>query len=268
MSSLLPRLLSHHQLSQKEAKELMLAMTEGNFSDVQLASILTAFNMRPLSPKELIGFREGLMERCVPISLNSDHQLDLCGTGGDGKDTFNVSTLTAVVASTMGIKVVKHGNYGVSSVCGSSNVLESLGYEFTNNQDLLQKQLDEVGICFLHAPLFHPAMKHVASVRRGMKVKTIFNLLGPLVNPALPSHQVTGVYHLEVMRLYQEVLNSIKREYTIVHSLAGYDEISLTSPCKLQSAHGKRVIEPSHFGFKTLKAEDLVGGQTVEESAD
>ena len=226
MKEILNQLINQQPLSKGQASDIMIRMANEEFSDVEIAAFLTTYLMRPISVEELAGFRDALLELAFKISLNVDQSIDLCGTGGDGKNTFNISTLSSFVVAGAGYKVVKHGNYGVSSVSGSSNVLEHLGYSFTNDENILNAQLDKTNICFLHAPLFHPAMKAVGPARRNLRVKTFFNLLGPLVNPASPSHQLVGVYDLHVSRLYQYFLQQLSRKYLIVHGLDGFDEVS------------------------------------------
>lgn len=265
--SILPKLYQHHYLSTQEAYDLIVAIAEEDFSDLQLASILSAFNMRPLHVQELIGFRNALLDLALPIHLSQYQTMDICGTGGDGKNTFNISTTAAFVVAAAGIPVAKHGNYGVSSISGSSNVLEQLGITFTNNSDVLQKQIETTNLCFLHAPLFHPAMKKVAPVRKGMGVKTFFNILGPLVNPAKPIAQTTGVFNLETARLYHYFLQqNPELSYTIIHDLAGYDEVSLTDKVKTFSDKGENLIDwNAHF---TPVSEDAIkGGNTLQEAA-
>ena len=221
MKDILDQLINQQTLSKEQARGIMLRIANEEFSEAEIAAFLTTFLMRPISVEELSGFRDALLELANKIYFSDIEAIDLCGTGGDGKDTFNISTLSAVVVAGAGYKVVKHGNYGVSSVSGSSNVLEHLGYKFSNDHNTLKRQVADHNICFLHAPLFHPAMKAVGPTRRNLKVKTFFNLLGPLVNPASPSHQVVGVYDLHVARLYQFFLEQVNRSYLVVHGLDG-----------------------------------------------
>ncbi len=223
--------------------------------------------MRSITVDELTGFREAMLELCLPINFNGVETIDIVGTGGDGKDTFNISTLACFVTAGAGVKVTKHGNYGVSSISGSSNVLEAIGYKFTNDNSILQKQLDEAGLCFLHAPLFHPAMKSVAPIRKELGVRTFFNMLGPIVNPAFPKYQLLGVYNLELLRLYNYLLQQSEQQYVILHSLDGYDEISLTSPFKMVSTTEEKIMSPEQLGFKTIKQSDLHGGDSVQAAA-
>jgi anthranilate phosphoribosyltransferase len=223
--------------------------------------------MRGITVEELEGFRDTMLELCVPVDLAEYDAMDLCGTGGDGKDTFNISTLSSFVVAGAGVKVAKHGNYGVSSVSGSSNVIQYFGGEFTNDIDKLKRKIETANICFLHAPLFHPAMKHVAPVRQAMGVKTFFNMLGPMVNPSFVKKQLVGVFSLELARLYGYLYQQSDKRFTILHALDGYDEISLTGATKVISNDSERLVEPSDLGFSKLKQTDLAGGKTVEAAA-
>ena len=267
MKKLLNRLYEYQTLSRKEATEVLTQISEGRYNEAQIASFLTVYIMRPITVEELQGFRDALLNLCKPIDLEGLESVDIVGTGGDGKNTFNISTLSSFVVAGAGYKVTKHGNYGVSSVCGSSNVLEHLGYHFTNDADELKRQLDRANICFFHAPFFHPAMKTVAPIRKQMGVKTFFNMLGPLVNPAQPSHQLLGVFNLGLSRLYEYILQQTDRQFSIVYALDGYDEISLTGPFKLRSNSGEQVLSPEAIGKPRLRQEQLHGGDTVEEAA-
>ena len=223
MKEILNNLYEHKTLSKDIAKEVLVNIASAKYNSSQVASFMSVYLMRPITVEELSGFREAMLELCLKIEFDTNETIDIVGTGGDGKDTFNISTLSCFVAAGAGIKVTKHGNYGVSSVSGSSNVLEAIGYKFTNDKILLQKQLDEAGLCFMHAPLFHPAMKNVAPIRKELGVRTFFNMLGPIVNPCFPKYQLLGVYNLEMARLYNYLLQKTASEYTIVHSLDGYD---------------------------------------------
>jgi len=225
MKEVLNRLIQHQTLSSSEAREILINIANGSYNTSQIASFLTVYMMRSVSVEELEGFRNALLELCLNVDLSAYNPIDLCGTGGDGKDTFNISTLASFVTAGAGVKVTKHGNYGVSSSCGSSNVLEFLGIKFSNDKDYLERAIDQVGICILHAPLFHPAMKNVAPIRRELGVKTFFNMLGPMVNPAFPPNQLVGVFNLELARLYSYLYQKTDKNYTIVHALDGYDEI-------------------------------------------
>lgn len=267
IKELLTDIINHKRLSREEAKAALVSLATGQFNEVQMAVFLTAYMMRKITVEELIGFREAMLEMCVKVDLNEYDAMDLCGTGGDGKDTFNISTLASFVVAGAGQEVVKHGNNGVSSVCGSSNLLAHFGHQFTNDETLLMKNLEEAGICFLHAPLFHPVMKNVAPVRKSLGLKTFFNMLGPMVNPAVPSKQLVGVFSLELARLYGYLYQKSVADYCIVHSLDGYDEISLTGEFKLLSVNGEQLITPEELGFDRLQAEQLAGGNTIKESA-
>lgn len=267
MKALLNRLIQHQQLSKEEARQVIIHIAEGKYNISQIASFLTVYMMRSISLEELQGFREALLELCIAVDLSEFNTIDLCGTGGDGKDTFNISTLSSFVTAGAGIKVTKHGNYGVSSGCGSSNVLEALGIKFSNDSDFLKRCLNQAGICILHAPLFHPAMKNVAPVRRELGVKTFFNMLGPLVNPSLPKNQLTGVFNLELARLYHYLFQQTDTNFTVLYALEGYDEISLTGPTKAFNKMGERVLSPQDFGVMPLKAIEIAGGDTLPSSA-
>ena len=267
MKALLNRLIQHQQLSSAEARQVIIRIAEGKYNTSQIASFLTVYMMRSISLEELHGFREALLELCIAVDLREFNTIDLCGTGGDAKDTFNISTLSSFVTAGAGIKVTKHGNYGVSSSCGSSNVLEALGIRFSSDSDFLKRCLDQAGICILHAPLFHPAMKKVAPVRRELGVKTFFNMLGPLVNPSFPKNQLTGVFNLELARLYHYLFQQTDTNFTVLYALEGYDEISLTGPTKAFNRKGERVISPQDFGVMPLEAIEIAGGDTVTSSA-
>lgn len=266
MKHILNRLIQHQRLSKREARQVIINMAEGHYNPAQLASFLTVFMMRSISLEELEGFQSALLELCIAIDLSEFNTIDLCGTGGDGKDTFNISTLSSFVTAGTGIKVSKHGNYGVSSGCGSSNVLEALGIKFSKEEDFLKRCVDQAGICVLHAPLFHPAMKNVAPVRRDLGVKTFFNMLGPLVNPASPKNQLTGVFNLELARIYHYFFQKTSTQYTILYGLDGYDEISLTGPTKAFSNQGEAVFTPQDFGTPPLKADEIAGGSSIASS--
>jgi len=267
MKTILNKLFEQQRLTKKEAKEILIEIATKKFNEAHLASFLTVFMMRPISVNELEGFREALLELALKIDLSEFNTIDLCGTGGDGKDTFNISTLTSFVVAGTGNKVAKHGNYSASSVSGSSNMLEFLGYKFTNNQDVLKSQIDKANICFLHAPLFHPAMKAVGPVRKQLGMKTFFNMLGPIVNPSNPQNQLVGVFNLEIARIYNYLLQETQQNYGIIHSIDGYDEISLTSGFKLFTKNNEEQITPEDLGLKRLKQSQIFGGKSIEESA-
>ncbi len=268
MKDTLKKLFEFHKLSQEEARQILTEIASGNHNNSLIASFLTVYMMRPIQPEELAGFREAMLDLCVSVDLSEYNAMDMCGTGGDGKDTFNISTLASFVVAGAGQHVAKHGNNGVSSSCGSSNLLQHLGYEFTNDTDKLRRTLDNAGICFLHAPLFHPAMKHVAPVRKELGLKTFFNMLGPLVNPSRPKIQLSGVYNTEVQGLYQSILRKEDMEFAVVHAVDGYDEVSLTGQFMIATKDGMEIHSPRELGLPKLTPEQLHGGTTVQDSAD
>ncbi|MBD1431009.1 MULTISPECIES: anthranilate phosphoribosyltransferase [Sphingobacterium] len=267
MKEILRHLFEYKSFSRKEAYEILTNIATGKYDTHQIAAFMTAYGMRSIRVEELGGFRDAMYDLCLKMDFQGYDLIDMCGTGGDGKNTFNISTLASFVVAGAGYKVAKHGNVGVSSGCGSSNVMEYLGYQFTNDKDVLQKQLDESNICFLHAPLFHPAMKTVAPIRRALGVKTFFNMLGPLTNPANPKFQSVGVFSLELARLYGYLYQNTEKQYSIIHALDGYDEISLTGDFKVINNQGESYYSVEEFGFEAVKAEDLAGGDNVEEAA-
>lgn len=268
MKQVLNRLINHEQLTKQEARNVLVAISEGNFNQNQIAAFLTVFMMRSVTLEELEGFRDALLDLCLAVNLDEYNTIDLCGTGGDSKDTFNISTLSSFVTAGSGVLVTKHGNYGVSSISGSSNVMEQLGIKFSNETDFLKRSLEEAGICILHAPLFHPAMKNVAPIRRDLAVKTFFNMLGPMVNPAFPKNQLVGVFNLELARLYGYLYQNSTKNYAILHAMDGYDEISLTGSVKVISNTSEKIMQPTDFGFNTIKQSDIYGGDTIESSAN
>lgn len=266
MKEILNYLYEHKTLDREEAKKVLTNIASGVYNHSQIASFISVYLMRSITVDELTGFRDALLELCQPVDLAEFDAIDLCGTGGDGKDTFNISTLSTFVVAGAGVKVAKHGNYGVSSSVGSSNLMEAAGYKFSNDESKLRAEIDKAGICFLHAPLFNPAMKNVTPVRRELGMKTFFNMLGPMVNPGFPTRQLVGVYSLELSRLYNYLYQSGDKEYVIVHSLDGYDEISLTGQCKVITRTMDRIIQPADLGLPAYKAERLSGGSTNEEA--
>lgn len=268
MKEILSILIEHKKLSTDQARKALLMLAKGEVNHSQAAAFLTVYLMRNISVEELEGFRSAMLELCIPADLAEFDPIDVCGTGGDGKNTFNISTTTSFVLAGAGVKVAKHGNNGVSSICGSSNVMASLGYHFTNNLDQLKKEIEDSNICFLHAPLFHPAMKEVAPIRQELGMKTFFNMLGPLVNPAKPKKQLIGVFDLELARRYQYLLQDKIDRFTIVHSLEGYDEVSLTSAFKMITRQGESIVYPEDYGFTTISPDKIKGGETIEESVN
>lgn len=267
MKALLNELFECKTLDSKRAGEVLAMITKGEANPSQMAAFMTVFLMRPITVEELKGFRETLLNLCLEVKLEGD-TIDLCGTGGDAKNTFNISTLSSFVVASMGLRVAKHGNYGVSSVSGSSNVMEHLGYVFTTDHSVLNKQLDKAGICFLHAPLFHPALKKVAPVRTELGVKTFFNMLGPLVNPARPKYQSTGVFNLELARVYKYLLEQTDRKFTVCYGLDGYDEVSLTCDTKIFTPEKENLLTPADLGSEKLDPGSIKGGATASASAE
>jgi anthranilate phosphoribosyltransferase len=267
MKDVLNRLINHETISAAEAKQILINISKGDYNQSQIAAFLTIFMMRTVTLEELRGFRDALLELCIPVDLAAYNPIDLCGTGGDGKDTFNISTLSSFVTAAACVPVAKHGNYGVSSACGSSNVLESLGVKFSNDVDFLERAIATTGICVLHAPLFHPAMKNVAPIRRELGVKTFFNMLGPMVNPAFPKNQMVGVFNLELLRLYNYLYQDSDKNYSIVHDLGGYDEISLTNTVKIVSNHSEVLFSAENLGLQNNTQDAIFGGNTVAEAS-
>ncbi len=267
MKEILKRLFQHQTLSRTEAKEVMLFIAKGVYNEVELTAFITVYLMRSITIEELQGFRDGLLELALPVDLSGYHAMDIVGTGGDGKNTFNISTLACFIAAGAGAQVAKHGNYGATSVSGASNVLETLGYRFSSDEGKLKNELEETGFTFLHAPLFHPALKAVAAIRRSIGFRTFFNMLGPMVNPAEPAYQLVGVYNLEMARIYNYLLQQQRSVFTIIHALDGYDEISLTGDTKVITQEGERILSAEVIGKRTVLPADISGGATVDEAA-
>jgi anthranilate phosphoribosyltransferase len=267
MKKILTLLFEHKTLPRAMAKEVLLQISRNAFNEHELTAFMTVFLMRSITIEELQGFRDALLELCVPVDLHDVELLDIVGTGGDGKNTFNISTLACFIVAGAGQAVAKHGNYGASSISGSSNVMEQLGYQFSNDVAKLRREVETAGICFLHAPLFHPALKTVAPIRKNLGIRTFFNMLGPMVNPAKPKHQLVGVYNLEMARIYNYLLQQEQKNFTIVHSLDGYDEISLTNDTKVITNKGEHVYTPEQLGKRMVTAQDIAGGNTVEDAA-
>ena len=261
------RLLNHEELQREETKNLLVAITQGELNDPEIAALLTAIQMRGITVEELLGFRDGILETGVPVPLHCDRYIDVVGTGGDRKNTFNISTTACFVIAGAGYKVAKHGNFSVTSVSGASNVIKNHGVMFTDDADKLNRSLDECGIVYLHAQLFAKAMKFVGAIRKALPFPTFFNLLGPIINPSKPQCQLLGVANLNQMRLYQQVYQRIGIDYGIVNSIDGYDEISLTSDFKVTTNDYERVFKPADLGFDIARPEELVGGATEEEAA-
>lgn len=267
MKAILNDLYQHKRLSKSEAKQILIDIAAEKFNDAHLASFMTVFMMRPITVEELSGFRDALKELAIKVDLSEYNTIDIVGTGGDGKDTFNISTLTSFIVAGTGQKVAKHGNYSVSSKSGSSDMLESFGYEFTNDENTLKQHLEKANICFLHAPKFHPAMKAVGPTRKALALKTFFNMLGPLVNPSSPQNSMLGTFNLEIARLYNYILQEEDSNYGIIHATDGYDEISLTSGFKLFTKQGEQLIRPEDIGQNKILQSDIYGGNSVEDAA-
>ena len=267
MKTILEKLTHGGILDRAEAKEVLKKTGTGTYTDIEIASFLTIYMMRRITAAELSGFREALLELAIPVNLNGFQTMDVCGTGGDEKNTFNISTLTAFVVAGAGAKVVKHGNSAASSAAGSSDIMQYFGYHFSNDNGKLQKELEKAGICYLHAPLFHPALKNVAPVRKTLKVKTFFNILGPMINPARPEKQLVGVFNREVQDLYAEVYAGTTIRYALVHSLDGYDEISLTDDFYLITNDTSQTISPEALSFGTVLPSEISGTQTIRDNA-
>lgn len=267
MKKILQHLFEHKSLSMHQAREVMLSIAKGSYNEVEITAFMTVYLMRSITIDELQGFRDGLLELAVPVNLNGYKVIDIVGTGGDGKNTFNISTLSCLIVAGAGQKVAKHGNYGATSVSGASNVMEHLGYRFKNNNDQLLKEIEETNFCFLHAPLFHPALKTVAPIRKNIGFRTFFNMLGPMVNPANPEYQLVGVYNLEMARIYNYLLQQTRKPFTIIHSLDGYDEISLTNDTKVITQNGEMILSAEDLGKRIVSASDIYGGHSVDEAA-
>ena len=267
MKKILLYLFEHKTLPREQAREVLVRISKGEFNETEIAAFITVFLMRSITIDELQGFRDALLELCVRVDMNGMETIDIVGTGGDGKNTFNISTLACFIVAGTGNKVAKHGNYGATSISGASNVMEQLGYKFKNDTARLRHEVETAGICFLHAPLFHPALKTVGSIRKNLGIRTFFNMLGPMVNPASPATQLVGVYNLEMARIYNYLLQQTERRFTIIHSLDGYDEISLTGDTKVITNRGERIMTPEELGRRMVNATDIYGGNTVEEAA-
>lgn len=267
MKKILQFLFEHKTLSREQAKDALLNIGKGVYNEHEVTAFMTVYLMRSVTIDELQGFQDALLELCVKVDLNGFPVIDIVGTGGDGKNTFNISTLSCFIVAGTGQKVAKHGNYGASSISGASNVMEQLGYKMKNDNDRLKKEVDQANICFLHAPLFHPALKTVGPIRKNLGMRTFFNMLGPMVNPAFPPFQLVGVYNLEMARIYNYLLQLTDRAFTIIHGLDGYDEISLTNDTKVITNNGEKIMTPEQLGKRMVNPTDIYGGNTVEEAA-
>jgi anthranilate phosphoribosyltransferase len=267
MKKILQYLFEHKALPREQAKEVLTNISKGMYNEYEISAFVTVYLMRSITIDELQGFRDALLELCTKVDLNGFRTMDIVGTGGDGKNTFNISTLSCFVVAGAGQKVAKHGNYGMTSASGASNVMEQMGYKLKNDIPALQKEIEVANICFLHAPLFHPAMKAVGPMRKGLGVRTFFNMLGPMINPANPDYQLVGVYNLEMARIYNYLLQQTGKPFTIIHSLDGYDEISLTDDTKVITNAGEKVLTPQEVGKRMVQPQDIFGGNTPEEAA-
>lgn len=267
MNSLLEKIINHEVLNFEDARAFIFGIEEEVITSDEAAGIMVGIQMRGIQLEELDGFRSALLELCIPVELDSENAIDLCGTGGDGKNTFNISTTTALVLAAMGKKVIKHGNYGVSSMCGSSNVLEELGFEFKTNSEGLNRELDENNICFIHAPLFHPTMKKIAGTRKNLGVRTLFNSLGPIVNPTQPGYQLTGTYSLELAKMYQHILIKKRVNFNVVFGMDGYDELTLTNSTRLLGKYDDRILSADNFNTKALQPNEILAGASVQSAA-
>jgi anthranilate phosphoribosyltransferase len=267
MKKTLQLLFEHKTLDRAVAKEVLVNIGKGIYNEHEVTAFMTVYLMRSITIEELQGFRDALLELCVPVNLKEFETIDIVGTGGDGKNTFNISTLSCFIVAGTGQKVAKHGNYGASSISGASNVMEILGYKFKNNNDALKKETEEANICFLHAPLFHPALKTVGPIRKNLGMRTFFNMLGPMVNPANPNFQLVGVFNLEMARIYNYLLQQTGKAFTIIHSLDGYDEISLTNDTKVITNEGEKIMTPEQLGKRSVSQQDIYGGNSTEEAA-
>lgn len=267
MKQILYRLFEHQYLGREEARKILEEIAAGKYSDTQVAALITVFLMRSISVEELSGFRDALMDMRLNIDLSEYSPIDIVGTGGDGKNTFNISTAACFVVAGAGYPVVKHGNYGATSISGASNVMEMHGVKFSSDRDKLARSIGECGMAYLHAPLFNPALKAVAPVRKSLAVRSFFNLLGPLVNPAKPAYQLLGVYNLPLLRLYSYTYQQSGVRFGVVHSMDGYDEISLTSEFKVTTAESEKVYTPEILGMERCREEELYGGDSVEEAS-
>jgi anthranilate phosphoribosyltransferase len=267
MKKILQFLFEHKTLERGASKEVLLKIGRGEYNDHEITAFMTVYLMRSITIEELQGFCDALLELCVRVDMKGLEVMDIVGTGGDGKNTFNISTLSCFIVAGAGQKIAKHGNYGASSISGASNVMEQLGYQFKNSPDRLTREVEEANICFLHAPLFHPALKVVGPIRKNLGVRTFFNMLGPMVNPAAPAFQLVGVYNLEMARIYNYLLQQGGKAFTIIHGLDGYDEISLTNDTKVITNRGESVKTPEQLGKRMVSAQDITGGNSVEEAA-
>ncbi len=266
MKEYLMKMVEGQTLTRQEAHDVLVGITQEKYNDCQIAALLMGMQTRGVTVEELLGFRDGLLETGKRINLDDYDTLDIVGTGGDGKNTFNISTCAAFVIAACGYKVTKHGNGSATSVSGASNVLQAHGVKFTADEDMLRRSLDETGICYLHAPLFAYGMKFVGPTRKAMGIPTCFNLLGPFVNPCRPKNSLHGTATHDQQRLYVNVHQSIGDNYGVITSYDGYDEISLTSGFKLVTNFFEKVFTPKDLGLNYISPEEIYGGDTPEEA--
>ncbi len=267
MKTILNRLINHEILNQQEAKNAIIIIASGGCNPSEIAVFITVYMMRSITIEELAGFKSAFLELCIPVDFSDYDTIDLCGTGGDGKDTFNISTLASFIVAGAGFKVAKHGNYAISSISGSSNVMEKLGVKFSAEADFLKRSIEETNIAILHAPLFHPAMKIVGTIRKEIGMKTFFNMLGPLVNPSFPKNQMVGVFSLELARMYTYLYQDSNTNYSILYGLNGFDEISLTDNVKIISNTTENILQPKDFNLPYIDLNEIKGGNSIDESA-
>ena len=267
MKEILQDLFDHQTLSTAQAKSILLEISKDIFNEIEVTSVVTVFLMRSISLAELEGFTEALQQLSLQIDLGTHDLVDIVGTGGDGKNTFNISTLASLVVAGTGQKVAKHGNYAASTISGASNVLETLGYRFKDNEAALKNDLEKGNFCYLHAPIFHTSLKSIAPMRRNLGLKTFFNILGPLINPAKPKYTMIGVANLEIARIYQYLLQKKNADFLLVNALDGYDEISLTSDTKIIDKNGEKIFSAEDLQFKNIDPETIFGGNSIDEAA-
>ena len=267
MKKILNHLFEHKNLTREEAKGILVDIGSGVFNEHELSAFMTVYLMRSITMPELMGFRDALLDLCIPVNLEDRLVMDIVGTGGDGKNTFNISTLACFIVAGAGQQVAKHGSYGASSISGASNLMDFIGYKFKNDEKALRNEIDKTNMCFLHAPIFHPALKIVAPIRKNLRVRTFFNMLGPMVNPCNPTYHLVGVYNLEMARVYNYLLQSGGKKFMIINSLDGYDEISLTSDAKIITADGEKMMSPMQMAKCSIDPKEIWGGDSVEEAA-
>lgn len=266
MKEILQYLFDHQTLSKAEAKSILFEISKNIFNEIEVTSFVSVFLMRSITLQELEGFTEALQQLAPKIDLGTDDLVDIVGTGGDGKNSFNISTLASLVVAGTGQKVSKHGNYAASTISGASNVLENMGYKFKETDEDLKNDLEKGNFCYLHAPIFHTSLKSIAPLRKNIGLKTFFNLLGPLINPAHPKYSMIGVANLEIARIYQYLLQKKKNEFLLVHSLDGYDEISLTGDTKIINRNGENIYSAEELHFKNIEPKTIFGGNNIDEA--